>query len=132
MRKGRIVKLGGRQLAVMRVLWDCGEATVSDVQSRLGLDPPLAYSTVATVLSRMERKGLVTHRAEDRQYYYRPLVSKDGAGQSIIGELVDRLFGGSPAELVNHLLDSDQVDRRELERIKKLVNEHAARTRKQR
>ena len=61
------MKLGGRQLAVMRVLWESGEATVADVQAQLGLDPPLAYSTVATVLSRMERKGLVTHRVEDRQ-----------------------------------------------------------------
>lgn len=118
------MKLGGRQLAVMRVLWERGEATVADVQELLGSDPPLAYSTVATVLSRMERKGLVTHRVEDRQFYYRPTISKDGAGQSMVGELVDRLFGGSPAELVNHLLASDQVDDRELKRIKELVNEH--------
>ncbi|MEW4486431.1 BlaI/MecI/CopY family transcriptional regulator [Thalassoglobus sp. JC818] len=120
------MKLGGRQLAVMRVLWERGEATVSEVQELLGLDPPLAYSTVATVLSRMERKGLITHRSSDRQYYYRPLVTQDGAGQSIVGDLVDRVFGGSPAELVNHLLSSDQVDKQELERIKKLVNEHAS------
>lgn len=118
------MKLGGRQLAVMRVLWERGEATVADVQELLGSDPPLAYSTVATVLSRMERKGLVTHRVEERQFYYRPTISKDGAGQSMVGELVDRLFGGSPAELVNHLLASDQVDDRELKRIKELVNEH--------
>ncbi len=118
------MKLGGRQLAVMRVLWERGEATVADVQELLGIDPPLAYSTVATVLSRMEQKGLVTHRVEDRQFYYRPAISKDGAGQSIVGELVDRLFGRSPAELVNHLLASDQVDKRELKRIKKVVIEH--------
>lgn len=122
------MNLGGRQLAVMRVLWESGEATVADVQGRMGVEPPLAYSTVATVLSRMKKKGLVAHRVEERQYYYRPLVSKDGAGMSIVGELVDRLFGGSPAELVNHLLDSDQVDKRELERIKKLVNEHESRS----
>jgi predicted transcriptional regulator len=124
--KGVTVKLGGRQLAVMHVLWDRGEATVSEVQELLGVDPPLAYSTVATVLSRMERKGLIEHRTVDRQYFYRPLVTKDGAGQSIVGELVDRVFGGSPAELVNHLLSSEQVDQRELERIKRLVNEHAS------
>ncbi|KAA5537968.1 BlaI/MecI/CopY family transcriptional regulator [Roseiconus nitratireducens] len=120
------MKLSGRQLAVMRVLWELGEATVAEVQDCLDIDPPLAYSTVATVLSRMERKGLIGHHAVDRQYVYHPLVSKDAAGQSIIGDLVDRVFGGSPAELVNHLLDSDQVDKRELERIKRLVNEHAA------
>ena len=124
--RGSDVKLGGRQLAVMRVLWERGEATVAEVQELLGLDPPLAYSTVATVLSRMEAKGLVTHRSVDRQYYYRPLLTKDGAGQSIIGELVDRVFGGSPAELVSQLLSSDQVDKGELERIKKLVSERSS------
>lgn len=124
------MKLGGRQLSVMRVLWEHGEATVAEVQQFLGTDPPLAYSTVATVLTRMERKGLITHRAKDRQYYYRPVVSKYGAGQSLVGELVDRVFGGSPAELVNHLLASDQVDKDELDRIKVLVNEHAKRTRR--
>lgn len=110
----------------MRVLWDRGEATVAQVQELLGLDPPLAYSTVATVLSRMEARGLVAHRSEERQYYYRPLLTRDGAGQSIIGELVDRVFGGSPAALVSQLLSSDQVDSGELERIKQLVREHTS------
>ena len=123
--------MSGRQLAVMRVLWERGEATVAEVQNSLAAEAPLAYSTVATVLSRMERKGLISHRTEDRQYYYQPVVSKDGAGQSIVIELIDRVFGGSPAELVNHLLASDQVDKEELERIKKLVNQHAARARRE-
>lgn len=125
-----MVRLAGRQLAVMRVLWQRQEATVAEVQQALETDPPLAYSTVATVLSRMERKGLIAHRVEDRQYYYRAVVSKVGANQSVIGDLVDRVFGGSPAELVSQLLASDQVDSNELERIKQLVNEHAKRTKR--
>lgn len=124
------MKLAGRQLAIMRVLWQRGEASVSEVQHALEVDPPLAYSTVATVLSRMERKGLITHRVEDRLYYYRAVVSKVGATQSVIGELVDRVFGGSPAELVSQLLASDQVDTDELERIKRLVDQHAKRARR--
>ena len=124
------MKLAGRQLAIMRVLWQRREATVAEVQNALETDPPLAYSTVATVLSRMESKGLITHRVEDRQYYYRAVVSKVGANQSVVGELVDRVFGGSPAELVSQLLASDQVDKDELERIKQLVNEHAKRSKR--
>ena len=125
------MKLNGRQLAVMRVLWEHDEATVADLQVLLGVEPPLAYSTVATVLSRMEKKGLVTHRCEDRVYYYRAAVSEDRAGQTLVGEFVKRIFDGSPSELVNHLLDSDQVDAKELQRIKKLVQEHEARLKKQ-
>jgi predicted transcriptional regulator len=121
------VKLGGRQLAVMRVLWDRGEATVAEAQELLDLERPLAYSTVATVLSRMEQKGLVTHRAEGRVFYYRPAVSEDGMGTSLVGELVDQIFGGSPSALVSHLLDSEQVDPGELDRIKRLVSKHEKR-----
>jgi BlaI family transcriptional regulator, penicillinase repressor len=125
------VKLNGRQLAVMRVFWEHDEATVADLQVLLGVEPPLAYSTVATVLSRMEKKGLVTHRCENRVYYYRAAVSEDRAGQTLVGEFVERIFDGSPSELVNHLLDSDQVDAKELQRIKKLVQEHEAKLKKQ-
>ncbi len=124
------MKLGGRQLAVMRVLWDRGEATVAQVQELLDLERPLAYSTVATVISRMEQKGLVTHRVEGRVFYYRPAVSEDGAGQSMVGELVERIFGGSPSELVSHLLESDQVDSGELDRIKQLVRQYERKKKK--
>ena len=57
-------------------------------------------------------------------YYYRPAVSEDGVGESMVGELVERIFGGSPSELVSHLLESDQVDSGELDRIKQLVRQH--------
>jgi BlaI family transcriptional regulator, penicillinase repressor len=125
------VKLIGRQLAIMRLLWAHGEATVAQIQALLSASRPLAYSTVATVLSRMERKGLVEHRAEDRVFYYRAAVSQNSAGQTLIGDLVKRLFDGSPAELVNHLLDSEQVDAEELQRIQKLVQQHEARFKRQ-
>ena len=125
------MKLSGRQLAVMRVLWEHGEATVAELQSLLKIDPPLAYSTVATVLSRMAQKGLVAHRAEDRVFHYRPAMSQDQAGQTMVGEFVERIFKGSPSKLVNHLLDSDQVDAEELHRIKEMIQEHEARMKKQ-
>lgn len=118
------MKLSGRQLAIMRVLWNRGEATVAEVQQALNVEKPLAYSTVATVMSRMEEKGLLTHRTEGRVYHFRPTISEDGAGTSVVAELVDGIFGGSPADLVSHLLESDQVDSEELARIKQLVREH--------
>lgn len=94
---------------------------MAEVQELLDLERPLAYSTVATVMSRMEQKGLLTHWAEGRVFYYLPAVSEGGVGESMVGELVERIFGGSPSELVNHLLDTDQVDASELDRIKQLV-----------
>jgi predicted transcriptional regulator len=126
------MKLSGRQLAIMQVLWARGEATVAEVQAALDLERPLAYSTVATVMSRMERRGLITHRDEGRVFHYRPVVSEGGIGRSMVGELVERIFGGSPADLVSHLLDTGQVDAGELDRIKRLVRQHEARRRAKR
>lgn len=120
------MKLSGRQLAIMNILWERGESTVSDVQAALDVERDLAYSTVATVLSRMEKKGLVAHRVEDRVYYYQPAITRVGAGQSLIGDVIERIFGGSPAELVNHLLESESIDPAELQRIKEMVRKHEA------
>ena len=117
-------RLYGRQLAIMRVLWKQGDATVAEVQSELEVERPLAYSTVATVLARMERKGLVAHRAEGRTFVYRAAVSEDGVGSSMLGELIETVFGGSSTQLVSHLLESREVDSRELGEIKKLVEQH--------
>ncbi|MCO6453934.1 MAG: BlaI/MecI/CopY family transcriptional regulator [Pirellulaceae bacterium] len=124
------MRLVGRQLAIMKVLWEYGEASVAQVKERLPVAPPLAYSTISTVLSRMERKGLVTHHRADRVYVYRPAVSQDQAGQTMVGEMVRRICDGSPSQLVNHLLESDQVDSKELKRIKKLIEAHEARLNK--
>lgn len=124
-------KLSGRQLAIMQVLWDRGEATVAEVQDALDLERPLAYSTVATVMSRMEQKGLISHRAEGRVFHYRPSLSEGKVGKTMVGELVDRIFAGSPSELVSHLLESDHVDASELDRIKQLVQDYDAQRRHQ-
>lgn len=121
-------RLSGRQLAIMKILWARGEVSVADVVAALPIDPPLAYSTVATVLARMEKKGLVSHRADGRTFLYRARISERG----VVRDLVDRIFGGSPSELVSHLLETDQVDRVELDRIKQLVRRHEALARQDR
>lgn len=119
-------RLVGRQLAIMKLLWSCGEATVADVQAALEVDPPLAYSTVATVMARMEHKGLLTHREVGRTYYYQAAVSEARIGRSVVREMIERIFDGSPAALVCHLLESEEVDAAELERIKEFVRQHEA------
>lgn len=124
------MRINGRQLAIMKVLWDQGEASVGQIQDLLDTDPPLAYSTVSTVLSRMEQKGLIAHRSEDRQFFYRAAVSRSEAGQTIVGEVIDRICDGSPSQLVNHLLETEQVSASELQRIKELIQKHEARNRR--
>lgn len=110
------------QLAVMQVLWSQGEATVLDVQKQL--HRPLAQSTVATMLSRMEKRGLVTHRVEGRQYVYSASVTEPDVRRSMIADvssLTDDLFDGDVAAIMSHLLTARDVDQGELARIKALI-----------
>ena len=122
MPKERGIRLGDLQLRIMRVLWDSGAVTVSEVQQRLGRQR-LAYTTVATMLRKMEERGLVDHMEEGRKFLYRPVVSMDEVTRSMTGDLVDRLFDGSLAEAVSHLLESREISREELDRLEQLIQQ---------
>lgn len=114
--------LGKLQLAIMRVLWAQGEGTVTDVQQALEPSHGLALTTIATMLKKMEAKGVVEHRAEGRRFVYRPRVTERGVTRTMVADLADRLFDGSAAALVSHLLESHEVDRAELEELKKMID----------
>lgn len=120
-------QLGDLQLAIMRVLWKEGEATVSGVHEALHTERGLAHTTIATMLTKMERKGVVEHRSEGRHYIYRPTVSKEEVHRSMVSELTERLFEGDAAALVNHLLTAQEIDADELARITALIEKRAKR-----
>ncbi len=113
-------ELGELQLALMRVLWERGEATVAEVHAALG---SRALTTIATMLTKMERKGVVEHRLEGRQFVYRPTVSEAVVMKTMVASLTERLFSGDVTALVNHLLTEQEIDLDELERLKALIAE---------
>jgi BlaI family penicillinase repressor len=115
------IELTELQLAVMRVLWERGEATVAEVHQELQDERGLAPTTVATLLSRLEKRGVVTHRTEGRQYVYRATVTEGAVQQSMLEELSERLFGGDVTAMVSRLLGTARVDQDELARIRALV-----------
>ena len=114
-------RLADLQLAIMQVLWDRREATVGDVQKYLAHDKPLAYTTVGTMLSRMEQNGQVAHRVENRVNVYRAKLPREKVSRSMISDLAQRLCAGDVTQLVCHLLDECPVSREELTAIKKLI-----------
>jgi predicted transcriptional regulator len=111
--------LGDLQHAIMAVLWGRGEATTAEVHEALHTERPLAFTTIATMLRKMEDKGVVAHRAFGRQFVYRPTVSEDQVRRSMVGELVERLFAGDPKALVAHLVSEHEIDGEELETLRK-------------
>jgi BlaI family penicillinase repressor len=120
-------KLGDLQHAIMRVLWEHGESSVSDVHLALLEERGLAPTTIATMLGKMQKKGVVRRRTVGRQFRYSPAVSEAEVQRSMVTELTERLFDGNAAALVNHLLVAQQIDRKELQEIQRLIAEHAER-----
>ena len=113
--------LGDLQLAIMRVLWGHGEATVSDVHETLEPERGLALTTIATMLTKMEKKGVVEHRAEGRRFIYRPRVSEDLVRRSMVADLTSQLFRGDVTALVSHLLSEHDIDARELALLREQI-----------
>jgi predicted transcriptional regulator len=111
------------QLAIMRILWERGEATVLDVQTRLRPERVLAQTTIATLLSRLEKRGVVEHRLDGRQFVYRPLVTEQEVRRSMVSALTALLFDGSPAALMSHLLRSREIAPGDLDRVKRMIAE---------
>lgn len=117
------IQLSDVQLVVMRALWRTGEAPTARVVEQVGRDRKLAYTTVSTLLSRLEKRGLVASRQEGREKIYRPLVSEDEAQTAMVSGLVLRLFRGDPAALVSHLVKRDEIDADDLERVREMLKD---------
>jgi predicted transcriptional regulator len=117
------VKLTGLQLAVMRVLWARGEASVVEVQEALRQDDRgLAQTTVATLLSRLEKRGVAGYRLDGRQYIYWARISEADVRKSVLAEVTDGLFDGDVTTLVSHLLNTNDVDEADLSRVRALID----------
>ncbi len=119
-------RLGDLQLAIMKVLWSSGPAAVTEVHRALPTASGLAPTTVATMLRKMEDKGLVRHRAEGRKFLYEACVSEGSVSRSMTDHLLDKVFEGNLADLVCHLLDSRRVSPDELEQIARWIEERKA------
>jgi BlaI family transcriptional regulator, penicillinase repressor len=121
MKKGKIHRLGDLQLRIMKILWAREEATVAEVFEELGKGADLAYTTVATMLRKMEERGLIAHRTDGRAFVYRARVASEAVSRSMIDHLVDRMFEGNLTAAVNHLLTTREVSREELKALERLI-----------
>ena len=108
----------------MSVLWRLDTATVADVVAQLQAQYRLTYSTVQTTLRILEQKGYVAHEKVSRAFVFRPVVDERQARRRALKHLIGRLFNGSPSLLVSNVLDDDDIDPAELQRLKKMI-EHA-------
>ncbi|HZD85672.1 MAG TPA: BlaI/MecI/CopY family transcriptional regulator [Gemmatimonadaceae bacterium] len=109
-----------RELDIMSVLWDRGEATVTEVRDRI--DPDLAYTSISSMIRTLEIKGYVAHRrGEGKTHVYFSRIEREAAGESALGRVLDKIYGGSPIKLLAHLVEQHRLSDKELARMRDLL-----------
>jgi len=111
------------ELEILSVLWDAGPSTVREVQQTLEARKPTGYTTVLKLLQIMTEKGLVRRDERERAHRYAPRLPRERTEQQIVGDLLDRAFGGSSSRLVMRALSSRKATPEELDRIRALLDE---------
>ena len=114
------------QLSILRLLWERGEATVAELWEALYAQRGLAQTTVATLVARLQRRGIVARRTRDRQFVYRATITEADVQHSMVSELTERLFAGDPAALVNHLLSASDMTPGDLARVRRMIEKAQA------
>ena len=109
------------QIAVLRLLWERGEASVAEIWEALYAERKLAQTTVATIVARLQRRGVLTRRTRDRQFVYKTLLTEADVQHSMVSELTERLFAGDVTALVSHLLSARDMSPGDLARVREMI-----------
>ena len=115
------------ELEILKVLWDESPLPVREVRARLAMeaDRPLAHSSVITMLNIMHRKGFLRRRKDGKSFLFTPKVKKESVSGGMMGDLLSRVFDGSPSAMMLNLLETADIDADELAEIRKLINRKA-------
>lgn len=109
------------ELEIMNVLWETGAANVQSVQQRI--EREVAYTTVQTMLNILHRKNKVSRTLKDRAYFYKPIVSRRQVSSQVIGDIIDRLFGGSAVSLVMSMIETNHLAPEKLAQLNDLLGQ---------
>jgi predicted transcriptional regulator len=117
------------ELAILSVLWQRGASTVRDVHEELSRSQATGYTTVLKLLQIMTEKGLVVRDESQRAHIYEARHSEQRTQRQLLGDLLDRAFGGSPAKLVLQALSGRKTSAEELSAIRELLDQLEGETR---
>ena len=109
------------QLDIMRALWSRGACTTTEVTEALKAGRNLAHTTVSTLLTRLERRGVVAASKDGRQLIYRACIDEAQVRRSMVSGLLDSLFGGDAQALVAHLVREDEIAADDLAAVRELL-----------
>jgi predicted transcriptional regulator len=119
MSKRADISLSELQIVLMRVLWRRGETSTADVAAELADERGLKHTTIATLLTRLEKRGVVAQRRDGRQLFYRALVEEAAVRRSMVADLIGALFAGDAQELVAHLVQESEIAPGDLAKLRR-------------
>ncbi|PAU95875.1 BlaI family transcriptional regulator [Aliifodinibius salipaludis] len=120
--KKSLTSLGETEMEVLNHVWDMGEATVKQVRKRILEDREVAYTTIMTVMKNLADKDLLKYRKDGVTYVYSPAQKPESVRSNIITNLMKKAFKGSPKELVQALVNSDDLTSEDLNEIKSMID----------
>jgi BlaI family transcriptional regulator, penicillinase repressor len=123
MKKSPLPKPTDTELAILRVLWRLGPATVRTVHAEFNRVQETGYTTVLKMLQIMTEKGLVRRDESERSHVYQPVLSEQHVQRQLVGHLLDRAFGGSAQKLVLQALAAKKSSPQELAEIRRLLDQ---------
>ncbi len=115
--------LGELQRKVLEIVWERGEASVHDVLRVLGRRRKLAYTTVLTVMQKLEKAGWLAHRSEGKSYIYRPAVSREQAGAGSVRRFLAHVFEGDAVAMFQHLIRESDLSDEDLRELRRMIEE---------
>jgi predicted transcriptional regulator len=121
--KKSLTPLGETEMEVLHHVWEMGEATVKQVRKRILKEREVAYTTIMTVMKNLADKGYLKYRKDGVTYVYSPAQEPDSVRGNLVKELIKKVFKGSPKELVQTLVKSEDISEQDLSDIKKMIDQ---------
>jgi BlaI family transcriptional regulator, penicillinase repressor len=129
MSKETVQKPTASELEILRVLWARGPSTVREVHEALSEQKSLGYTTVLKLLQIMTAKGTVRRNEDQRAHVYEACQPATETKRRLVGDVLERVFGGSASDLMLHALEGRRTSKKELEELRRLLDEHERRGR---
>lgn len=108
-----------KEVEIMNVVWSLGEATARQIQE--ALPGERHYNSVLTIIRVLEKKGHLVYRVEGKAHVYRAKATQEKAQRKVLSHLIKQVFGGSPASLVLHLVETGELTENDLQQARELI-----------
>lgn len=120
MRKS-LTPLGETEMEVLHHVWELKEASVAEVRERILENRKVAYTTIMTVMKNLADKGYLKYRKQGISYIYSPAKQPEDVRLNLVNRLVDKVFKGSPKDLVQALVKGESLTEQERKEIKEMI-----------